>query len=274
MDEPLTDLCDSQHLDACEIPGPADLTPTLSPGSPWEKDSDEQKQKWKEITDKCLKSKSPLVRYLAKTADPPPEVPKAADTPPELPDSQETVVMMGASSPMPLAKAKATAKAKGAATAKSKSKAKAKARRPRERKSEEHKAKIHREGSKRWHLKWVSKGVPRVQPQEDGRKCKKGNKNVDSKDIPKPELDCEDKLKNQKSKQVIEPKPETKKRSRASRPSSALQPAPKTSKTSRASKTKQPDETPKTKVPEQIPEERHPKKIVFFERVWITIIIV
>ena len=261
---------------------PSALTPTLSPGTPWEKDPDEKKHEWKEITDKCLKS--PLASSLAKTADLPPEtqpdVPdsQTADVPPEIPleiaDSQETCVMNGECPPSPpVAKAKAAPKTR--AVAKAKSKAKAKARRPRERVSAEHKARVHREGSKRWHLKWVSKGVPRKDAPKDGKKIKerkskknpdntkdkpeikerKSKKNADNtKDISEPELE------NEKAKQVTQPKPVTKKRpsaSSASRFSGASQPAPKTSKT------KQPEET--TKESEQISEDRHAKNFYFLK---------
>ena len=265
--KPLTEYAD-QNDSQTDKGEPSALTPTLSPGTPWEKDPDEKKQEWKEITDKCLES--PLASSLTKTADLPPEIPL------EITDSQETVAMNGECPPSPpMAKAKAAPKIRAVAKAKSKSNAKAKARRPRERKSAEHKARVHREGSKRWHLKWVSKGVPRKDAPKDGKKIKerkskknpdntkdkpeikerKSKKNADNtKDISEPELE------NEKAKQVTQPKPVTKKRpseSSASRFSGASQPAPKTSKT------KQPEET--TKESEQISEDRHAKNFYFLK---------
>ena len=162
------------------------LPDTLSPGSPWERDTAEDKKRWKEIS-KELQGKplGPTPRLWDNDI--------GDKEKPEMPDSQETLRLddfaeegtTNTQEPIPpkAPAVKGRAKSKACAKAKAKRNASAKAKPLRRKQTPEEKKRVHRIASDRWHEKWLSKGVPRSEASNGSSKTegkvKKSEKQVD-----------------------------------------------------------------------------------------------
>ena len=162
------------------------LPDTLSPGSPWERDTAEDKKRWKEIS-KELQGKplGPTPRLWDNDI--------GDKEKPEMPDSQETLRLddfaqegtTNTQEPIPpkAPAVKGRAKSKACAKAKAKRNASAKAKLLRRKQTPEEKKRVHRIASDRWHEKWLSKGVPRSEASNGSSKTegkvKKSEKQVD-----------------------------------------------------------------------------------------------
>lgn len=165
------------------------LPDTLSPGSPWERDTAEDKKRWKEIS-KELQGKplGPSPRLWDNDI--------GDKEKPEMPDSQETLRLddfaeegtTNTQEPIPpkapaVKERQGRAKSKASAKAKAKRIASAKAKPLRRKQTPEERKRVHRIACDRWHEKWLSKGVPRSEASNGSSKTegkvKKSEKQVD-----------------------------------------------------------------------------------------------